>query len=311
MSEKLKFKINLPENKVLIFIYAGIILMMTILNGTNKTKVEAYFPNTTKNLLKSEKRNMGNNLNKEDILRQTINILYSEPKNKKLSAFQVANTDIKKIYLNDNKTVTIDFSSQYKNLPDELFFRSALVWTLTDLDFVDNVKILVDGHELQKIDGTPMDLLNRKNIIINPEISYEKTDSQIVKLYFRKGNKLYSQDRLINIDLNQLIEKYVLEQIILGPIGADLSPTVPSDTKIYDVKTDKDICYVSLSEEFANKNNDDENQKFALYSIVNSLTELKNINKVQFLIDSEKANQLKWLNKPIERNEKIIYRDKK
>lgn len=296
--------------KALIFICAGIILMFSILNEKNKIKVEAYFPNAAKNLLKSEKRNISNNLDKENILRQTIEILFSEPKNKKLSAFQLANVDVKKIYLND-KTVTIDFSSQYKNLPDELFFRSAIVWTLTDLDFVDNVKIFVDGQELQKIDGTPIGILNRSNIVINPEISDEKTDSQIVKLYFRKGNKLYAQDRLINIDLNQPIEKYILEQIILGPSSSDLLATVSPDTKICDVKTDKDICYVSLSGGFTNKNNDNDNQKFALYSIVNSLTELKNINKVQFLIESEKTNQSKWLNKPIERNEKIIYRDKK
>lgn len=297
--------------KALIFICAVIILMLSILNEKNKTKVEVYFPNTTRNLLKSEKRNIDNNLDKENILRQTIDILFSEPKNKKLSAFQLANINVKKIYLDDNKTVTIDFSPQYKNLPDELFFRSALVWTLTSLDFVDNVKIFVDGQELQKIDGTSIGVLNRNNIVINPEISDEKTDSQIVKLYFRKGNKLYAQDRLINIDLNQPIEKYILEQIILGPSSSDLSATVSPDTKICDVKTDKDICYVSLSGEFTNKNNDNDNQKFALYSIVNSLTELKDINKVQFLIESEKTNQSKWLNKPIERNEKIIYRDKK
>lgn len=305
-----KRRVLFKMKKALIFICAGIILMFSILNEKNKIKVEAYFPNAAKNLLKSEKRNIGNNLDKENILRQTIEILFSEPKNKKLSAFQVANVDVKKIYLND-KTVTIDFSPQYKNLPDELFFRSALVWTLTDLDFVDNVKIFVDGQELQKIDGTPIGILNRSNIVINPEISDEKTDSQIVKLYFRKGNKLYAQDRLINIDLNQPIEKYILEQIILGPSSSDLLATVSPDTKICDVKTDKDICYVSLSGGFTNKNNDNDNQKFALYSIVNSLTELKNINKVQFLIESEKTNQSKWLNKPIERNEKIIYRDKK
>ena len=57
-----------------------------------------------------------------------------------------------------------------------------------------------------------------------------------------------------------------------------------------------------------------ESQKFALYSIVNSLTELDNINKVQFLIESEKTNQPAWifdLSKPIERNEEIICRDLK
>lgn len=284
-------------------------------NLADNIKIEVYFPNTITNLIESEERNITTGENK-NVLEQAIHILYDGPKSKNLSSFQVSDLKLLDIDLDENKTAEINFSSEYNNLSlrDELFFRGSLVWTLTSLDFVDNLKIFIDGKELKKFDGTAMNLLNRTNVVINPEISDEKINLQVVKLYFRENNKLVSEDRMININPSQLIEKYILEQIISGPISSNLSATVPQDTKIRDIKTDENICYVSLSGEFASKNNDSESWFFALYSIVNSLTELENINKVQFLIESEKTNQPEWifdLNKPFERNEKIIQRDEK
>lgn len=281
----------------------------------DRVKIEAYFPNLVENLIEREYRSISDSDNKK-ILSDAINILYEGPKSKNLSAFPITNLKVIDIELNDDKSAQINFSNEYNNLnaQDELFFRGSLVWTLTSLDFVDNVIIFVDSQPLKKSDGSFMGGLNRTNVVINPQISDEKTDLYLVKLYFRDKNKLSCEERMININPNQPLERYVLEQIISGPINSDLSATVPPETKIHDIKTDEGICYVSLSGEFANKNNDSESQKFALYSIVNSLTELENINKVQFLIESEKTNQPAWifdLNKPIERNEKIIKREEK
>ena len=99
----------------------------------------------------------------------------------------------------------------------------------------------------------------------------------------------------------------------MGPENNNLEAIAPKETKIYDIKTDKDICYISLSDDFLNINKLDlDDQKFAVYGIVNSLTELENINKVQFLIETEKIdkkNLIFDLTKPFERNEKIIGSD--
>ncbi len=284
--------------------------------GTKSLKLEAYFCNPTKNILEKEFRNITAS-EKKDILSESVNILYAGPKRKNLSPFPITNIKIKNIDLASDNTAKINFSREYYDLEaaDELFFTSALVWTLTSLDFVDNVAIDIENSPLKKFDGCQIGLMNRTNLVINPQISDEKTDLHLVKLYFRNNkNKLSAEERVINVNPSQPIEKYIIEQIISGPINSDLMATVPADTKIRDIKTDENICYVSLSGEFANKNSDEQSQKFALYSIVNSLTELDNISKVQFLIESEKTNQAQWifdLSKPIQRNEKIISRDLK
>ena len=189
-----------------------------------------------------------------------------------------------------------------------------MIWSVTSLDFVDKVEIFVDGKNLAEvIENINFDFFDRENILLNPEISDEKVYRKIFKLYFRKKNKLLAEERKIDIGLNQPEEKYILEQIILGPENNNLESVVPKETKIYDIKTDKDICYISLSDDFLNINKLDlDDQKFAVYGIVNSLTELENINKVQFLIETEKIDKKNLvfdLAKPFERNEKIIGSD--
>ena len=287
---------------------------------------EVYFLNHDQNMFECENRNMilkkdfdKENLKKDfdkgNFLHEVIKILFDGPRSKNLLRFDLGNLKILDVNLDEkNKMAEINFSREYKNIENEIFFRSALIWSVTSLDFVDKVKIFVDGKNLAEvIENINFDFFDRENILLNPEISDEKVYRKIFKLYFRKKNKLLAEERKIDIGLNQPEEKYILEQIILGPENNNLDSVVPKETKIYDIKTDKDICYISLSDDFLNINKFDlDDQKFAVYGIVNSLTELENINKVQFLIETEKTDKKDLafdLTKPFERNEKIIGSD--
>lgn len=279
-----------------------IILCIVKLNNkiANDVKLEAFFPNRNANLVEGELRTITYAADNETMIREAMDVLMNDgPKSKKLSRFEIGMMKIKSLELLDDGVVKMKFTNEYeKELSslEKLFLKSGIVWTLTSFDFINNVVI----------ENESMQLMNRNTVVINPSISSEKIDMRLVKLYFRKGNKLVAEERLVNMNPKQPVEKYILEQLILGPISNDLSATVPADTKVRDVKTDENICYVSLSDDFINKTPDDE--RFAIFSIVNSLTELENIIKVQFLIESEKTDkpQAFDLNKPFERNEKII-----
>ena len=301
---------------ILIFIFV-IIFFLSQKEFFGGMKFEVYFLNHDQNMFECENRNMilKKDFDKENILREVIKILFDGPRNKNLLRFDLGNLKILDVNLDEkNKMAEINFSCEYKNLENEIFFRSALIWSVTSLDFVDKVEIFVDGKNLAEvIENINFDFFDRENILLNPEISDEKVYRKIFKLYFRKKNKLLAEERKIDIGLNQPEEKYILEQIILGPENNNLESVVPKETKIYDIKTDKDICYISLSDDFLNINKFDlDDQKFAVYGIVNSLTELENINKVQFLIETEKTDKKDLafdLTKPFERNEKIIGSD--
>ena len=301
---------------ILIFIFVTI-FFLSQKEFFGGMKFEVYFLNHDQNMFECENRNMilKKDFDKENILREVIKILFDGPRSKNLLRFDLGDLKILDVNLDEkNKMAEINFSREYKNLENEIFFRSALIWSVTSLDFVDKVEIFVDGKNLAEvIENINFDFFDRENILLNPEISDEKVYRKIFKLYFRKKNKLLAEERKIDIGLNQPEEKYILEQIILGPENNNLESVVPKETKIYDIKTDKDICYISLSDDFLNINKLDlDDQKFAVYGIVNSLTELENINKVQFLIETEKIdkkNLIFDLAKPFERNEKIIGSD--
>ena len=301
---------------ILIFIFV-IIFFLSQKEFFGGTKFKVYFLNHEQNMIECEDRNiiLKKDFEKKNILHEVIKILFDGPRNKNLLRFDLANLKILDVNLDEkNKLAEINFSREYKNIENEIFFRSALTWSVTSLDFVEQVKIFVDGKNLAEIiDDVNFDFFDRENILLNPGISDEKIYRKSFKLYFRKKNKLLAEERKIDIGLNQPEEKYILEQIILGPENNNLEAIAPKETKMYDIKTDKDICYISLSDDFFNVNKLDlNNQKFAIYGIVNSLTELENINKVQFLTETEKINKKDLafdLTKPFERNEKIIGSD--
>ena len=71
----------------------------------------------------------------------------------------------------------------------------------------------------------------------------------------------------------------------------------------------EDICFVNLKSDFTEKNSGNAaKEKLAVYSIVDSLTELKNIKRVQFLMDGKRVDKFGELDikYPISRNSVII-----
>ncbi|MDR3240483.1 MAG: GerMN domain-containing protein [Clostridiales bacterium] len=208
----------------------------------------------------------------------------------------------------------LEFSPEYFEMTpvQEIFFRACFVWTMTDLDFIKGVRIYAGGQELLNSAGAPMGLLNRGSVEIHPVIAPMKTQAKTIKLYFanQTGDELSLEVRTIDVNPDN-IAQFIVEQIIVGPKGTDHLPTVSADIKIRDVKTDDGICYVNLSVDFMTKSpSGTVLDKISVYSIVNSLTELSNVKKVQFLIESENVEQFKGdldLSKQFERDESMIH----
>lgn len=83
----------------------------------------------------------------------------------------------------------------------------------------------------------------------------------------------------------------------------------PANAKLLSVETKDSVCFVNFSKEFLNKRADGESEEIiTVYAIVNSLTELDDITKVQFLIEGQKVENYGDMifSQPFERNENII-----
>ena len=118
----------------------------------------------------------------------------------------------------------------------------------------------------------------------------------------------------VSFDGTISLEQLIIQQLIKGPEsinGADKSllTTIPAETQINQITVREQICYVDLSKDFLSAVKGVE-REVTLYSIVNSLVELSDINKVQFSIDGETVKYFGdseiIFDIPLERNLDII-----
>ena len=282
-------------------------------NDTNSVQCEIYGVSSYNSKLESYTVYLAGGAQEELIANAFDEMRENEP-DEEINTTVPENMNINSLKI-DSGTLNIDLSAAYNlmNLSEELAFRAAAVYTFTSLDFIDYVYITVDGNPLKMTNGQPVGKLGRNDIIIDGNISAEPTNYEILKLYFRStdGTKLGTEIREVEVNPNQPIEKYVIEQLIKGPAGDELKNVIPPDTKIRDISTADGICYVDLSADFIMKQLGNAGDCIAaVYSIVNSLGEVESVDKVQFLIEGEKTDIYKNtidLSKPIEPNYDIVF----
>lgn len=139
--------------------------------------------------------------------------------------------------------------------------------------------------------------IETNEIIPEEEISEEQMRQTIVSLYFYNSNtnSLVPEGRLI--DVKELLEKpynKLMELLLQGPNNAELSKTIPEGTKINKIELKGDILYLDLSKEFIeNHEGGEDKEKATIYSIVNTMTNLTEVNSIKILIDGEENKAFK------------------
>ena len=126
------------------------------------------------------------------------------------------------------------------------------------------------------------------------EITEEQLRQTIVSLYFldTQTNELVPEARLIDIKemMSAPYEKLV-NLLIEGPKSEKSVKLIPDNTRLLQNYLEGDCLVLDFSVEFLNYDKEDEKRKENLInSIVNTLTELSEINEVKILIDG-KENQ--------------------
>lgn len=192
----------------------------------------------------------------------------------------------------DGKVVWLDMSKEYNDLPvmTEVLVRAAIVRTLTQVEEIKYVGITVEGGPLYNSAGEAINLMGAELFIDNDGSEINTYELKRIKLYFANdtGDKMIAAYREKRYSTNISLERFVVEELIKGPSGKipGLYPTINPQTEIINVLTKDGICYVNLSQEFLTVVNN-VSTGISVYSIVNSLVELSNVNKVQILVNGE------------------------
>lgn len=126
------------------------------------------------------------------------------------------------------------------------------------------------------------------------EISDEQSRETIVSLYFadKETGLLKPEARLVNVkDFIKSPYNTLVELLISGPKNDKLKVVIPENTKLLNASLDKECLTLDFSSEILNYNKDDSMLKNNLiYSIVNTVTELNEVNKVKFLVNGQASS---------------------
>ena len=126
------------------------------------------------------------------------------------------------------------------------------------------------------------------------EISEEQSRQTKVTLYFENIDTGELETEIKVMDANILInnpEEELINLLIKGPQSSNLKKLIPDGTVLHDIKIEKSCAIINVSNEFLNYENE-ENKLKIINSIVNTLTNLKEIKSIKFLVNGEQNEKL-------------------
>ena len=221
----------------------------------------------------------------EEQMKELLYILKLNPENLVYKSV-LPNNIVMTYNMGTDGSLTVDFDSTYSDLSgvDEILCRAAIVKTLCQLPGVEYVQINVSGSPLIDSNGDVVGPLTAEDFIDDTETN----TNYIVKLYYANeaGDALIEYDTNIDYSGTDSIEELAIKQLISGPTEIGMYPTIPKGTVLLNLYKTDGTCFVDFNDKFLEKlPNVTEN--VAIYSVVNTLVELPDINKVQFRINGE------------------------
>ena len=269
-----------------------IVLIMTLVLfaacNAEKTEISVYFKNSQSNELSEEKRfvNTDKKTNAAEMAKLAVTELVRGPQNEKNVGIIDKEAKLLSLVINDG-VATVNMSKHFskKKGVEGLILRFAFINTLCSIEGINGIVIQVEGKPLiSENTGKEYGVLSISDIALNTE------DKISVKLYFpdKNGEKLVAEQRSVDAQQALSLEKTVVGELIKGPSGDKKSAAIPEGTKLLNIETKDSVCYVNFSSEFKSKTSSGSTATMlTLYSVVNSLCELKNVESVQILINGE------------------------
>lgn len=237
----------------------------------------------------------------KEMIVEVLTLLAEMPDNKELEA--VIPGSIKIInYAYEEGQVTVSLGEKYKELSKttEVLIRAAIVRSLTSIPDVNYVMLTVNGEQLMDTMGNPVGIMTAEMFIdYAGQLQADAYAQAKIKLYFanESGDGLIAVNRTLafNMDISSIsMERLVIEQLLKGPASDESYPTINPSTKLLSITVKDGVCYLNFSKDILTPVNN-VTSDVTIYSIVNSLVEVSNINKVEISIEGSK--ELKFRDK--------------
>lgn len=296
-----------------IIVLAAVLITISLCahdHGKNKYTADLYFYNEQATAIESETRTVSYT-DKKNLIEQIVRALIKGPDSPKRGRVIEANVNLLAVESIGTSDLIINFSKEFASGDEkkDILAVYSVVKSLCAVQGISSVKVVVDGTDITLSDGSIIGYLRDQDINLSTDtVSREVRE---VTLYFpsNSGNVLGREVRSIRVTDQQPLAQYLINELIKGPQSATLHSSLNKDTKIHSVETSNGICFVNFEANFLEKNTGSaEQEKLTIFSIVDSLTELENIDRVQFLIDGKRVDDFDNINisGPFGRNESMI-----
>ena len=219
---------------------------------------------------------------RQDLIRGLYERLQN-PEDTQLAAAVPDNLLLTSIYM-DGTNLTLNFSANYTSMPatEEVLCRAAIVQTMLQLEDVEGVSFNVADQPLVSNSGRTIGVMTADSFELSVNQTLKETE---LVLYFadETGQWLKAEHRNIVYRSGQTLERLVVEELIEGPHEEGHYPVLESSLRLTGISVSDSICYVYFDASFL-QNTLEVEDYIPIYAIVNSLSELSNISRVQFVI---------------------------
>ncbi len=188
----------------------------------------------------------------------------------------------------DNGTLAVYFNVDYSQLETytEVMVRAAVVKTLLQIPGVDSITFYVSGNPLSDSTGQLVGAMDNDSFIDDFGQESESLLTTTLTLYYASadGQSLIREQREVHYSSNTPLERLVLEYLMQKPETEGAQSVFSSGTRLISVSVSDGVCYVNLDNTFLNRSGNI-SENVAIYSIVNSLSELDQVSRVQLLFN--------------------------
>lgn len=283
---------------LILAITAVIIGAVTVDRGSEKYSGELYFFNESATAIEAESREIRYR-DMQSLAEGVLEGLMRGPENGRHQRIIERKTKLLSLGGVESRHVMVNFSSEFLtgDSQKDILAVYAVVKSLCAIDGIDSVKVVIEGKDITSSDGSIIGYLTDQDINL-PTDTYN-SEMRKVTLYFplKSEYKLRKEVRSIRVNDQQPLAQYIINELIKGPESEELTAALSRDTVLLSVETANNICFVNFRATFLDKNTGSaEKEKMLIFSIVDSLTELEAIDRVQFLMDGKRVDSFGNIN---------------
>lgn len=274
------------ENFILLLIFSIVLSFNLSACGNSKkdeTKYTVYYPDYSGESMLSKETSYAADAS----TKKTVDFLISQIKDNDEMALP-DEIEIKSTSFNKKKhELGINITSGYRSLNGykETVLRAAIVKTVLQVKEIKTVSFSIDGQALTDSNGTVVGAMSQDTFIEDFGKDQAALITKRVKLYYayQDGKSLVAVSRTLHYGSSTGLEQTVVNTLSKAPYEGDLRTAFSDSSKILNVSVSDGICFLDIDSSFFT-DMADVSQDVALYSLVNSLTEIDGINKVSITV---------------------------